>query len=71
MSYDIVLQLSTEEANRVIDNENEGIVCPTTLRDELFTTVNLDNIDHNPSSTSSHDSFHGTALSITQLTSHK
>ena len=52
MSYDRVLQLSTEEANRVIDNENEGIVCPTTLRDELFTTVNLDSIDHNPSSTS-------------------
>ena len=67
VSYDRVLQLSTEEANRVIDiYENEGIVCPTTLRDELFTTGNLDNIDHNPSSTSSHDSFHGTALSITQ-----
>ena len=41
-------------------------MCPTVLRDGLFTTGNLDNIDHNPSSTSSKDSFHGTALSITQ-----
>ena len=67
VSYDRVLQLSTDEANRVIDMyEREGIVRPSTLRDNLFTTGNLDNIDHNPSSTSSLDSFHGTAISITQ-----
>ena len=67
VSYDRVLQLSTEEANRVIDNyENEGSVCLSTLTDKLFTTGNLDNIDHNPSSTLSLDSFHGTAISITQ-----
>jgi len=65
--YDRDLQLSTEEANRVIDNyENEGSVCPSTLRDKLFTTGNLDNIDRNPSSTSSLDYFHGTVISITQ-----
>ena len=29
-------------------------------------TAALDNIDHNPSSTSSHDSFHGTAISLAQ-----
>ena len=46
--------------------DKEGIVCPSTLRHNLFTTGNLDNIDHNPSSTSSLDSFHGTAISITQ-----
>ena len=67
VSYDRVLQLSTEEANTAIDRyEKEGCVCPATLRDNLFTTGNLDNIDHNPSSTSSQDSFHGTAISITQ-----
>ena len=32
----------------------------------MFTTGNLDNIDHNPTSTSSCDSFHGTGISITQ-----
>ena len=71
VSYDRVLQISTEETNRVINNfENEGLVCPTVLRDGLFTTGNLDNIDHNPSSSSSKDSFHGTALSVTQHVTH-
>ena len=32
----------------------------------VFTTGCLDNIDHNPSATLSHDSFHGTAISVTQ-----
>ena len=72
VSYDRVLQLSTEEGNRVIElYENEGIVCPSALRDQLFTTGNFDNIDHNPSSTSSLDSFHGTAISVTQHVTHK
>ena len=54
MSYDRALQLSMEEANTVIDRyENEGCVCPETLIDKLFTAGNLQNIDHNPSSTSS------------------
>ena len=39
---------------------------PPILRNGLFTTGNLDNIDHNPSSSTSKDSFHGTALSVTQ-----
>ena len=43
----------------------DGVVCPT-LRNKLFTTSNLDNIDHNPSSTSARDAFHGTAISLTQ-----
>ena len=52
--YGRALQLSTEEANTVIDSyENEGCVCPETLIDKLFTTGNLHNIDHNHSSTSS------------------
>ena len=51
VSYDRVLQLSTDEANRAIEMyKNEDCVCPSTLRDNLFTTGNIDNIDHNPSS---------------------
>ena len=42
------------------------MVCPTNLRNGLFTTGNLDNIDHNPSATSARSSFHGTAISLTQ-----
>ena len=54
VSYGRALQLSTEEANTQFDRYgNEGCVCSTTLIDKLFTAGNLDNIDHNPSSTSS------------------
>ena len=47
--------------------ENEGIVCPANLRKGLFTVGALDNIDHNPSSTTAHSSFHGTAMSAFQF----
>ena len=67
VSYLRVMQVSTDEANRVIEiYKNDKVVCPTTLRNGLFTTGNLDNIDHNPSSTSARSSFHGTAMSLTQ-----
>ena len=36
------------------------------LRKNIFTTGNVDNIDHNPSSRTAKDSFHGTAISLTQ-----
>ena len=32
----------------------------------MFTTANVDNIDHNPSARTAKDSFHGTAVSLTQ-----
>ena len=38
----------------------------TNLREGLFTTGNLDNLDHNPSSTSAQMAFHGMAISLTQ-----
>ena len=41
-------------------------VCPPELKVGLFTNAAVDNIDHNPSSTSAHDAFHGTALSLFQ-----
>ena len=45
VSYDRVLQVSTDEANRLIEiYNNEGIVSPTSLNHNLFTTGNLDNI---------------------------
>ena len=48
--------------------EEEGVVCLTDLRKGLFTVGALDNIDHNPSSTISQDSFHGTGMNIFQFT---
>ena len=62
-----MLQFTTDVANREIERyEQEKVVCPSQMRNHVFITGCLDNIDHNPSSTLSHDSFHGTAISLTQ-----
>ncbi len=65
VSYDRLLSISTDITNTVIDRyEEDGIVCPSKLRNGVFTTAVVDNIDHNPSATSSQGSFHGTAISL-------
>ncbi len=65
VSYDRILQLSTDFGNAVIDLfEKDGLVFPTNFQHGLFTTGNLDNIDHDPTSTRT--AFHGTAISLTQ-----
>ena len=67
ISYDRLLSISTDITNSVIDRyDKDSVVCPSKLRDGIFTTAAVDNIDHNPSSTSSQDSFHGTAISLVQ-----
>ena len=47
--------------------EDDGIVCPSQLRNGLFTVGVLNNIDHNLSSTTAEGSFHGTAISVFQF----
>eukprot|EP00112_Aurelia_sp_Birch-Aquarium-sp1_P023327 Seg6900.3 transcript_id=Seg6900.3/GoldUCD/mRNA.D3Y31 product="hypothetical protein" protein_id=Seg6900.3/GoldUCD/D3Y31 len=44
----------------------EQVVCPSSLRLNLFTTAAVDNIDHNLSSTTATTSFHGTGISLFQ-----
>ena len=67
VSYDRVLAISTALGNSVCEQfTSEGIVCPPILRKGVFTTACVDNIDHNPSSRTAKESFHGTAISITQ-----
>ena len=44
----------------------DGVVCPLILRTDLFTIAAVDNIDHNSSSTTSHDAFHDTGISLFQ-----
>ena len=57
--------MSTETTNSVIERyEREGVVCPSNFRVKLFTTAIVDNTDHNPSSSTSQSSFHGTAVSL-------
>ena len=68
ISYDRVMDLSTKMGNRVLKHfEKENLVCPPILRQKLFTSAALDNIDHDPSSTTTaEDSFHGTGISLFQ-----
>ena len=44
----------------------DHVVCPPRLRGSVFTTSAVDNIDYNPSSTTSKESFHGTGISLFQ-----
>ena len=63
ISYNHVNELEKLLANAVCKHfEVEGVVCPTNLRTGLFTVGALDNIDHNPSSTTAQGSFHGTGI---------
>ena len=39
-----------------------GVVCPSILRNTLFTTTAMDNIDRNPTTTSATTTFHGTSI---------
>ena len=58
ISYDCVLTISM--VNNVCNlYEKEGLICPPTLRKEVFTTVAFDNIDHKPTAL---ESFHGPAF---------
>ena len=67
VSYDRVLSISTDLGNNICRFfQQEGAVCPPELKVGLFTTGAVDNIDHNPSSTSAQDSFHGTGISLFQ-----
>lgn len=54
-------------ANSVCNKfETDGVVVPASMDEGVFTAGVVDNIDHNPSSTTSSDSFHGTSISLIQ-----
>ncbi len=67
--YDRVLDISAQLGDAVVSRYvEEGVVCPLRLRKGLLCTSAMDNIDHNPSSTTATSSFHGTSISIFQHT---
>ena len=67
ISKDRLFQISTSLGNSAINTfERDGVVVPLFLEFGLFCTTALDNIDHNPTSATSNDSFHGTAASVNQ-----
>ena len=67
ISYDRVMEISTTIGNHVCNyyQQNE-VVCPPNLREGLFITAVIDNIDHNPSSTTATDALHGIGISLFQ-----
>ena len=64
VSYNRVLQLESQLATAVCEDflEKKAVV-PASQYHGLFTTGTLDNMDHNPSSTTAKGSFHGTGIS--------
>src|SRR6218665_385514 len=67
VSYDRLMSILSDLASGVCQRfEEEQAVCPLNFKGNLFTTAAVDNIDHNPSSTSAQGSFHGTGISLQQ-----
>ena len=63
ISYSRMLTISASLGNVVCQQfKNDGLVCPSLLRQNVFTTHAIDNIDYNPSSRTATDSWHGTAI---------
>ncbi len=70
ISYDRVMEISTAMNNHVCEQyHSDNVVCPPNLRQGLFVTAAIDNIDHNTSSTTATSSFHGTGISLFQTPS--
>ena len=68
VSYDRVLENESQLTTAVCEDYKEkGVVVPAKLRKGLFTAGALDNIDHNPSSTTAKGSFHGMGISLFQF----
>ena len=67
ISYDRVLSLSAQLGNSACRlYHQEQVVCPPKIRGRVFTTAAVDNIDHNPSSTTAKQLFHGSTISFMQ-----
>ena len=68
ISYDRVMELEDWIATAMCERlDEDGVVSPACLRKGLFTVGALDNLDHNPTSTTSQSSFHGTGISLLQF----
>ena len=70
VSYDrvenLINGLASTECNRF---KQDGVACPLNLTNGLLTFGALDDIDHNPSSTTAQGLFHGTGRSLFRIPS--
>ena len=68
MSYDRLMEMEDWLATAVSKQfKEDGFVSPVCLKKGLFSVGALDNLDHNPSSTTATSSFHGTGISVFQF----
>ena len=67
ISYKNILEIQNSISNQLCKLYDVQIsVCPPKLQENIFTVPAIDNLDHNPSSNPSKDSFHGTGIIIFQ-----
>ena len=65
MSYDRLMEIKDWLATAVSKRfKEDGCVSLACLKKGLFSVEALDNLDHNPSSTTATSSFHGTGISV-------
>lgn len=68
VSYDRIMEIEEWLAISVSKRfKEDGCVTPVCMKKGLFCVGGLDNLDHNPTSTTAASSFHGTAISIFQF----
>ena len=61
------MEISTTIGNHVCEQYYQNqVVCPPNLREGWVVTTAIDNIDHNPSSTTATGALHGTGISLFQ-----
>ncbi|KAE8751353.1 hypothetical protein FOCC_FOCC001924 [Frankliniella occidentalis] len=67
ISYSRLKLILTERANKACTRYlQDRVVCPLSLETDAFTTVAVDNLDHNTTSMTAKGAFHGTVISVTQ-----
>jgi hypothetical protein len=65
ISFKRLQEIKKKLANDACMQYHENnVVCPLQLPSGLITTAAIDNIDHNTTSTTANESFHGTAVSL-------
>ena len=61
------MELSTKMGNKALSHYAEQqLMFPPSLKFNLFTTGVFDDIDHNPSSITAEETFHGASISLFQ-----
>src|SRR6218665_2375511 len=67
VSFDRVQEVSATITNALCAKYNQdGVVCPHPISSDIFVTAAIDNIDHNQSSNTASNSFHGSSVTVIQ-----